>query len=909
MKKIILALHVFCFLFSMTIAQQIEWQNTIGGIDFDYLYTMRQTADGGYILGGTSYSNISGDKTENNADTNCFPLCMYTDYWIVKTDAAGNIQWQNTIGGTRNDILWSIEQTSDGGYIMGGYSSSNISADKSENNWDPSLQTLDYWIVKTDASGNIQWDNTIGGSDMDYLQVVKQTSDGGYILGGMSSSNISGDKTENMMGGINDYWIVKTDGSGNIQWQNTIGGNGSDELYSLQQTSDGGYIFGGRSSSDISGDKTENTIGGNGSADYWIVKTDVSGNIQWQHTIGGNSHDFLYSLQQTTDGGYILGGWSNSNISGNKTKNCNGYYDYWIVKTDLTGNVQWDNTFGGDTSDFLNSIWQTIDGGYIIGGSSRSNISGDKTENSLGGDDYWMVKTDASGNIQWQNTLGGSDQDELNIALPTADNSYILGGQSRSNISGDKTENTNGGIDIWIVKYLDKYNSITGKLFIDGNSNSVQDAGEPDADNNKIIEINNGRFTFSKPDGAYNLFVADSGNFTVSSLLNYYNAVPSNQSSYFPGFYLTDSLNDFAFQPAGVYNDLCITITPLGNFRANMNASYMINYENVGTTTLNGTVIFFPDNDITFVSANPIATSVTTDSVVWNVGSLTPFQTGSILVTVHVNIVPIGTLINSSVRIEPVAGDANTACNYNAWEVFVTGSFDPNAILVDRDTVLTTELSSPPFLEYIIYFQNTGNDTAFNVRVLNPIDTFKLEIHSFEFVASSHPVNIEYKIWEKNLHFTFDNILLPDSNINEPASHGFIKYRIKPFSTLAAGDSVKNNAAIYFDFNQPVMTDTVVTEIVLPTNLTPGPSPKERGVALAPNPVINLLSVFLTPPPLKADRVGLVVYDLFGREVFKSQILNPKSQIKIDVSHFLKGIYFVQLNSGEQVLRGKFLKE
>src|SRR6185436_370322 len=140
------------------------------------------------------------------------------------------------------------------------------------------------------------------------------------------------------------------------------------------------------------------------------------------------------------------------------------------------------------------------------------------------------------------------------------------------------------------------------------------------------------------------------------------------------------------------FNDLCVTITPMGNFRANMNANYMINYENVGTTTLNGTVIFFPDNDVTYVSSNPTATSVTTDSVVWNVGTLTPFQTGNILVTVHVNAgTPIGTLINSNVRIEPVAGDNYPGCNYAYWEVYTTGAVDPNAIIVDRDTVLTTE--------------------------------------------------------------------------------------------------------------------------------------------------------------------------------------------------------------------------
>ncbi len=261
-------------------------------------------------------------------------------------------------------------------------------------------------------------------------------------------------------------------------------------------------------------------------------------------------------------------------------------------------------------------------------------------------------------------------------------------------------------------------------------------------------------------------------------------------------------------------------ITPLGPFRSGFNQSYMITYENVGTTTLTPTVIFFPDNDVSFVSATPAASTVTLDSLIWNFGSLAPFQSGQILITVNVNIgVPIGTLINSGVHIEPLAGDANPGCNQSYWEVFTTGSYDPNDILVDQDTLLSTQFPNPPFLEYLIRFQNTGNDTAFTVKILNLIDTTKLDLSTFEFVASSHPVNLSWIPWERNMQFMFNNILLPDSNVNEPQSHGFVRYRIKPKSNLIAGDSITNNAAIYFDFNDPVITNTAYTHIVLPTSL------------------------------------------------------------------------------------------
>jgi hypothetical protein len=418
------------------VAPGIEWQNTIGGNEEDYLTSINRTNDGGFIVGGGSQSGISGDKSEN-----CWG---YNDYWIVKLNAAGNIQWQNTIGGTSVDNFSSIRQSSDGGYFLGGNSNSNISGDKTEN----SIGSFDFWIVKLNASGNIQWQNDIGGSLAETLFELNPTIDGGCILGGQSSSGISGDKSENCIGGF-DYWVVKLDSLGTIQWQNTIGGAGYDLLISIQQTNDSGYILGGFSDSNISGDKTENSMGDD---DYWVIKLGPVGNIEWQNTIGGNNQDDLYSIQQTTDGGYILGGKSISDSSGDKTENSCGQFDYWVVKLDTIGNIQWQNTIGGSGEDVLNSIKQCSDGGYIAGGFSYSGISGDKTENSQGMQDYWVVRLNPLGNIVWQKTIGGSDEDWLKELDQTTDGGYILGGWSTSNISGDKTENSSGLSDYWIVK-------------------------------------------------------------------------------------------------------------------------------------------------------------------------------------------------------------------------------------------------------------------------------------------------------------------------------------------------------------------------------------------------------------------------------------------------------------------------
>ncbi|WP_158267547.1 T9SS type A sorting domain-containing protein [Adhaeribacter arboris] len=448
----------------ISFAQNKIWDKTIGGNNYDNLSIVQQTKDGGYILGGTSLSGKSGDKSEDNKGRKDELGNPISDYWIVKLRADGTKEWDKTIGGDSRDELSSLQQTSDGGYILGGTSLSSKSGDKTE----ASKGGSDYWIVKLDSNGKKQWDKTIGGSKADNLTSLKQTNDGGYILGGSSYSKISGDKTEGLKGNakVNDYWIVKVDGSGNKVWDKTIGGNREDYLTSVLQTSDGGYILGGWSLSDKSGDKSQ---ANKNNYDYWIVKLDGSGKKEWDKTIGGTDDDYLTSLQQTSDGGYILGGYSYSKKSGDKSEDNKGRKDevvyilppdYWIVKLKADGSKEWDKTIGGDSRDELSSVQQAKDKGYILGGTSYSGKSGDKTQENKGEcneygcstGDYWVVKLSASGNKVWDKTFGGKGLDNLHSVQLTKDGGYILGGLSVSGKKGDKTEASKGGSDYWIVK-------------------------------------------------------------------------------------------------------------------------------------------------------------------------------------------------------------------------------------------------------------------------------------------------------------------------------------------------------------------------------------------------------------------------------------------------------------------------
>ncbi len=432
------------------------WDYRYGGVDNEKLESFQQTAEGGYIMGGTSTSDETGDKSE--------PTRGGDDYWVVKTDRFGVKEWDRRFGGSLDDELHSVIQTTDGGYLLGGNSRSGISGDKTQANWDAAVNpSTDFWIVKLDASGNKLWDKRYGGLYADDLFSVIQTSDGGYMLGGFSISGITGDKTQTCWGSGPDYWVVKIDALGNKQWDKRYGGTKNDQLYSMVQSNDGGYLFGGFSWSEISGDKTQANQGAINYCDYWIVKTDASGIKQWDKRFGGNFNDQLDVLKKTADGGYVLAGYSWSDQSGDKSQPNFGppnTSDYWVVKIDVNGNLKWEKTIGGnDRENDFGSIYQTNDKGYTISGTSYSNISGCKTENNYGIEQSWVVKMDSSGNQQWDKTIFTNGHDEASMAILSSDGSVVMANYSNGGIGGFKTQaNHDTSIyqtyDFWIVKLV-----------------------------------------------------------------------------------------------------------------------------------------------------------------------------------------------------------------------------------------------------------------------------------------------------------------------------------------------------------------------------------------------------------------------------------------------------------------------
>lgn len=440
-KLFLFILLQFSFSFSQT-APSIAWQKLIGGSGYE-LTSTANIMGSNVFLAAASNSGISGNKTQS-----CRGLY---DYWVIKTTDNGTILWDKTMGGAYtpvtlagSDIVTSIYTTADGSVLVGGYSNSNISGEKTE----VSRGDFDYWLIKLSASGDMIWDKTLGGDALDYPTVFFELNDGNFLVAGTSYSSASGDKTE-VSRGESDIWILKLSPSGGILWQKTIGGNSNDGISKVIQTPDNGFVIASNSSSNISGEKTEDSFGLN---DYWIIKLDENGTIQWQRTIGGSGLDSISEIITTVDGGFLASGRSNSTISGLKTENNRGGYDYWLVKLDAFGVVEWQKTIGGNADDLPGSIYQCLDNSFIIGGTSFSSISGEKTEETKGNGDAWIIKLDDSGNLQWQKDIGGADDDGLGWVKQLPDGSFLLSGGSNSSDSFDITTTSHGLNDLWLVK-------------------------------------------------------------------------------------------------------------------------------------------------------------------------------------------------------------------------------------------------------------------------------------------------------------------------------------------------------------------------------------------------------------------------------------------------------------------------
>ena len=515
MKKSIYIFACISIIFARTSvfaqAPGIDWKNVYSS----YLGSgvcAKPTADGGYIVGGIFASH----------------------FLVFKLDNAGNEQWHRwIISGTGATQVSSVKQTADNGYIVAG-SDFTGSTDSIGNHG-----IRDFMITKLDNSGNVAWIKCLGGTSSEEASSIEQTPDGGYIVAGYTFSS-DGDLAGNTVPWYSEYWIVKLNASGNITWQKAMGGSNYDYATSVIPTSDGGYAVAG-----YSGSKDGNVAGthwGGSDDDVWVVKLDTSGSIVWQKSYGGSKEDRAYSIQQTTDGGYIVAGSTVSNdgnVSG-KHGVSHDNQDYWVIKLDASGNLTWQKCLGGSGSgigagsgnDIAYAVRQTTDGGYVVAGTVSSGAAvNDDISGYHGstGSDYWVVKLDASGNIAWQKCLGGNGTEDARSIAETPDGGYIIAGTTIYSPDGDVNASDYSNNHPWIVKL----GGVTG---IQENEGSLSFAVYP----NPVTEY----VTVSNlPVGATLRMINMAGKIVYNAVIQYEQAI-INTSEFSNGMYIVQVVND-----------------------------------------------------------------------------------------------------------------------------------------------------------------------------------------------------------------------------------------------------------------------------------------------------------------------------------------------------------------------------
>jgi uncharacterized repeat protein (TIGR01451 family) len=786
------------------VGPDIIWQKSLGGSGDDKANDVIALADGGFMVAGSTKSN-NGDVTGHHGSLDS------TDAWVCRLDPNGNILWQKSFGGNGNEEFSTIIKSSDGNFLLVGTSAS-FDGDVVGNHG-----KTDFWALKIDLAGSVIWSKTFGGTESDNLRTGISTSECGYLLIGNTRSN-NGDVSGNHGGNGSDIWFAKITSSGDLDWQkcygNVIGNDNADDVI---EDIDGHFI------ALVHGSGSGGTDG-----DFWAE----NGNDEVQIKINKDNRNIIYTQNGLTG--------SRFSSNGAIVKTPNGYLQAvnrainyplcavtnGLVKLYMNGTVSQPlitpascpNGMANFTSNFATAhgLAALSDSSFVGVGSMNDNGSG--PNGTYGGSDAFigLGRFVLGSRVYSSKKFGGSGHDQFtSIKVLSNRNEYIVAGFSNSN-TNDVSGN-HGNLDFWIVKVA-ATNKIVGDVFIDENNNGIKDGSEIMFDNAIITTSKTGFSKSSITYGGHYQTDVDTGTFqtTLSLSKPYYTVTPLSKTTSFSAFKLTDTVH-FALHPIPGKRDYSVVPVSIGMPRPGFNIGYNIQITNNGSDVLTDrTLSFIKDKRSRFISSIPAQESISGDTITWKINSLNPQQNGLVYVYLKLDSTPslqLNDTLKTQVYIDST-GDIVPGDNTSFIRQIVRGSFDPNDKQENNGGYLSlADYNSDQYLTYRINFQNTGNDTAFNIYVR---DTLDLKTHSsnIEMVSSSHPFRLNV---EKNniLVWSFENINLVDSIQNEPLSHGYLIFRVKPKSGLQIGDIIKNRASIYFDYNLPVLTNTVNTVVRL----------------------------------------------------------------------------------------------
>ena len=846
----------------------IQWVRTLKGALTDEAFAVAALPDSGYLVSGVTSSTDNDFIPSPDVSGNVF---------INRFDKDGIKKWNRILIGDSVDRVKSILLSKDGNYLIGGDTRSRFG------DFDGQHGKYDVYIFKLSPNGQILWKTMIGYQHIDLLYSMKATADGGCI----SIMGISDSVTA-----LNSQWLIKLDNAGKIQWRQKL----DNFLFTsaVNITPDNQYV--------VAGINNVSTI----EKAYVLYKYDEVGNRIWQNIVGQtdpNVNQFqrvvdLYVAQDSSI--YLLGDGRYSGPTPDLAYE-NGMHllsEIALIKLDKNRNRLWTKFLGGSKFDEAAQLYATDDKGFLICGATESN-DGNVSGNKGGSRDGWIIKVDDKGNLQWQQTIGGAGTDYLNGVTVTPNNNIIVVGGTSSPKSGDIPVATVNGDAL--IAQIGMTNTIRGIVYYDVNGNGNLDGNEKLLSNITVnaSKESRTRSTSTQSNGDYALTV-DGGKYYVSAQVNpsYYKVIPARDSVSFSGLSLADTIN-FAVQPMGIKKDLQVSLVGYTIPRPGFNTSYTVTYQNVGNTDiLFDTIQLVKDKRQSVITTTPAYNAIKGDTLTWYISRINAFEPAKHIDITLKNAPPPQLNFNDtlvlSASIYPSSDDITPINNQTVVSQIVRGSYDPNDKTEMHDGKITPEeLNNKAYLTYLIRFQNTGTDTAFRVIVRDTLES-KLDAESFEMLKASHPYQLTI-IDKRILEWTFNNIYLPDSNVNEKASHGYVSFRIKAKEGLKIGDHIANSASIYFDFNLPVKTNT--SETFVKTNVVTAINdidPIQQLIQLFPNPNKGRLWVHI--PARIADNLRISLLNAKGEQVWS------KHYGRITRAHFTEQLQLGEHPSGSYIL-------